>query len=117
MFSFGQFAHLLPYLLVAVTSLIGWSSYAMANHKAQLTIDDSKEVSINKDQLETDETSPNLLELVDSDMSLSLNRNPRFSELYVYQIFEFPPGLSGFYHTTECLNLFEQRPPPSIKLV
>lgn len=113
MFSFGQFAHLLPYLIIAVTSFIGWSSYALANQKAPKEPLDEKEIIVSDFQEpSTASTTYYFKQSQPNNLSTDFSHSDEVL-LHLPLLNELPPGCLVNYSGSELIMQHHQRPPPA----
>jgi len=111
MFGFAQFAHLLPYILLAITSFVGLTGYTLNynQNKAEKEVSstDVKEVTV-ESSAKTQKTAE--FKYVDTRADIE-TKCIAFQASQVLN--ESPPGYSVFYLSNIlCLNTF-QRPPPN----
>jgi hypothetical protein len=116
MFSFGQFTHILPYLVLVLTSLAGYTTYAYSlatNNSSEGQLSD-KQISLKDCHTTDNEEIVSILELqrffgssdfICSDCSIKLYQCIRVNK---------PPDYLSVKYNTQMIRDFKLRPPPRI---
>lgn len=110
MFGFAQFAHFLPYILLAITSFAGITGYTL-NYTQKKVVKESTPEVVKEVQFETKTKQAKIAEFAFIETELYLHEIQTTYQ-YTSVINEYPPGRSAFYLCNVlCLHTF-QRPPP-----
>jgi hypothetical protein len=114
MFSFGQFAHIIPLLILALTSLVGFTSYHIAqiNKSNVLEIQKEKMLNIKDVQQKNNNNTYHYFNYFDG---FSGTDNKNTSKLkFVEKSIKYPPDIvHQLPFLQQCYIPFE-RPPPYV---
>lgn len=113
MFSFAQFAPILPYIILAITSFAGITGYTLNYNQHKLSNNDTpdKEIkieSVNDIELDNTHAYFNCEQISFFQCQSETNNKP-----YVCQICHSLPLCSSKLYATSYYSQLNQRPPPS----